>query len=150
MSTVNPNDSARVRQNRQDAEAAFSQLPAERDRSPEEIEADIRRTRSNMDSTLSELQNRLMGARKDLVNQFTHNFTEAVIRNPVPAALLGTGLALVLASTLWRHRVPVVFAGSAIAWRKLYGPEEGRYERPELEHEYEYGPEPTASYHSDD
>lgn len=148
MSTVNPNDSARVRQNRQDAEAAFSQLPADRDGSPEAIEADIRRTRSNMDSTLNELQSRLMGARHDLVNQFTHNLTEAVIRNPVPAALLGSGLVLVLASTLWRHRVPVVFAGSAIAWRKLYGPEEGRYQRPE--YEYEHSPEPTVSYHSDE
>jgi ElaB/YqjD/DUF883 family membrane-anchored ribosome-binding protein len=138
MSTVNPNDDARIRRNREDAEIAFTQndVGTARDdatgaRSPEEIEAEISRTRAQMDGTLSQLQRRLGEKPNEVADQFVHNLTEAVIRNPVPALLVATGAVWVMGSTLWRHRVPVALAGSAYAWHRVYGPEEGRYYRPE-------------------
>ena len=122
MSSINPNEDARIRQNREDARAAFSQT--DRERTPEEIEADIRTTRSEMDGTLSQLQRRLSSAPNEMVGDFTESFKQAVVRNPVPAALIAAGLVVVAGSTLLRHRVPLALVGSAVAWRKMYGPEE--------------------------
>lgn len=77
-------------------------------RSAEEIQDDIRRTRSQMDDTLTELQRKLSPDRiTDEVfsylrggggAEFMHNFNEAVKRNPVPAAMMGIGMAWLMMS----------------------------------------------------
>lgn len=135
MSTVNPNpnDEERIRQARRDAEVAFTQggeqlgRGADGGRSPEEIESEIRQTRAQMDGTLSRLQRKLSSKPNEVVDEFTENLTQAIVRNPVPTVLLGTGLLWMMGSFLIRHRVPVALVGSAVAWRKMYGPEEGHY-----------------------
>lgn len=133
MSTTNPNDDARLRETRRDAEIAFGRSDETTARSPEEIENEIRHTRAQMDGTLSQLQRKLTGAPNEAIGEFTQNLTQAVVRNPVPTVLLGTGLLWMMGSFLWRHRVPVAMVGSAVAWRKMYGPEEGQlYYRPDI------------------
>ena len=122
--TDNPNDSTRIQQNRADAKAAFSQMEPDRveqrparatstatysdDRSPDEIEHDIQRTRSQMDETLTALQRKLSPdritdgvidyIRHGGASEFVDNFSESVKRNPVPVALVGIGLAWLMMS----------------------------------------------------
>lgn len=77
-------------------------------RSPEEIQQDIRQTRSQMDDTLDAIQRRLSPSNlmDEALNylrhgggtEFTHNFNESVKRNPVPTALVGIGLAWLMMS----------------------------------------------------
>lgn len=77
-------------------------------RSPKEIEQEIRQTRSQMDSTLDAIQQRLSpGYLMDEAfrylrygggNEFVHNFNESVKRNPVPMTLMGVSLAWLMMS----------------------------------------------------
>jgi ElaB/YqjD/DUF883 family membrane-anchored ribosome-binding protein len=77
-------------------------------RSPEEIEQEIRQTRSQMDDTLDAIQQRLSpGYLMDEAfrylrygggNEFVHNFNESIKRNPVPMALMGVSLAWLMMS----------------------------------------------------
>ncbi|HEX5515609.1 MAG TPA: DUF3618 domain-containing protein [Gammaproteobacteria bacterium] len=77
-------------------------------RSPEEIEQEIRQTRSQMDNTLDAIQQRLSpGYLMDEAfrylrygggNEFVHNFNESIKRNPVPMALMGVSLAWLMMS----------------------------------------------------
>lgn len=132
MNTTNPHDDARLRETRRDAEIAFGRSD-QAARSPEDIENEIHHTRAQLDSTLSQLQRKLTGAPNEAIGEFTQNLTQAVVRNPVPTILLGTGLLWMMGSFLWRHRVPVAMVGSAVAWRKMYGPEQGQlYYRPDI------------------
>jgi ElaB/YqjD/DUF883 family membrane-anchored ribosome-binding protein len=77
-------------------------------RSPEEIQREIRETRSQMDSTLDAIQQRLSPSsltdemihylRYGGANEFAHNLNEAVKRNPVPVTLMGIGVAWLMMS----------------------------------------------------
>jgi ElaB/YqjD/DUF883 family membrane-anchored ribosome-binding protein len=77
-------------------------------RSPDEIQQEIRETRSQMDSTLDAIQQRLSPSsltdemihylRNGGANEFAHNLNEAVKRNPVPVTLMGIGLAWMMMS----------------------------------------------------
>lgn len=73
-------------------------------RRPENIEADIERTRAELNDTLSALQSRLSpGQLFDQAlrylrqsgggDSFVHNLTDTVKHNPMPTALIGVGLA---------------------------------------------------------
>lgn len=77
-------------------------------RSPDEIQQDIRQTRSQMDSTLDAIQQRLSPShlmdeairylRHGGGNEFAHNLNESIKRNPVPVTLMGIGLAWLMMS----------------------------------------------------
>lgn len=87
-------------------------------RSPAEIEADIARTRADMDETLDALQHRLSPemitaqARSYLAEQteggreLVENFIEAVRRNPLPMALLGLSVGWLMLSGRRGSRMP--------------------------------------------
>lgn len=78
------------------------------DRSPEEIESDIERTRAEVSSTLDAIQQKLTPgqlidqavsyARTSLPADFGANLGNAVRDNPLPVALVGIGLAWLMAS----------------------------------------------------
>ena len=73
------------------------------DRSPDEIEADLDHTRARMEADLAALQDRLSPGylmdealryvRTGAVAEYFRNLGEAAKRNPMPLALVGTGLA---------------------------------------------------------
>ena len=73
------------------------------DRSPDEIEADIDHTRARMDADLAALEDRLSPGhlldeamrtlRTGAAAEYFHNLGETAKRNPVPLALVSTGLA---------------------------------------------------------
>ena len=73
------------------------------DRSPDEIEADIDQTRARMDADLAALEDRLSPGhlideamrtlRTGAAAEYFHNLGETAKRNPVPLALVSTGLA---------------------------------------------------------
>ena len=77
-------------------------------RRPDEIQADIERTRSDMDATLSAIENRLTPGqlvdqgidylRNSGANEFVSNLGNSVKQNPLPVALVGIGLAWLMAS----------------------------------------------------
>ena len=72
-------------------------------RSPQEIEADIARTRGHIDSTLREIESRLTSEqmmhqaldylRGSGANEFVSNLRGSVKHNPLPVSLVGIGLA---------------------------------------------------------
>ncbi|MHB0775191.1 DUF3618 domain-containing protein [Halomonas sp. WWR20] len=78
-------------------------------RSPEEIEADIDRTRSHLDETLSDLEQRIdpqewVHDAYDYVshggaNEFVSNLGRTIKHNPVPCVLLGVGLGWLMYSS---------------------------------------------------
>ena len=107
MSSINPNEDARILRNRRDAQAAFTLGGDASNPSPEEIESEIRHTRAQMDGTLSELQRKLSSKPNEVLEEFVENLSQAVVRNPVPTVLLGAGLLWIMGSFLIRHRVPV-------------------------------------------
>ena len=85
-------------------------------RSPQEIEADIARTRGHIDSTLREIENRLTPEqiihqafdylRGSGANEFVTNLRGSVKHNPLPVSLVGIGLAwLMMADRTQRHTV---------------------------------------------
>lgn len=73
------------------------------ERSPDEIEADIDHTRARMDADLAALEDRLSpghlideamrALRTGAAAEYFHNLGETAKRNPVPLALVSTGLA---------------------------------------------------------
>jgi hypothetical protein len=75
---------------------------------PEEIESSIRQTRAEMDATLHALEERLTPGqlidqgidylRHSGANEFVGNLGNSVKRNPVPVALVGIGLAWLMAT----------------------------------------------------
>lgn len=77
-------------------------------RSPDEIQQEIRQTRSQMDDTLDAIQQRLSPGnlmeeairylRQGGGNDFAHNLNESIKRNPVPVTLMGIGLAWLMMS----------------------------------------------------
>lgn len=77
-------------------------------RRPEEILAEIERTRSDMDATLSAIEHRLTPGqlvdqgidylRHSGANEFVHNLGGSVKHNPLPVALVGIGLAWLMAA----------------------------------------------------
>lgn len=77
-------------------------------RSPNRIQEEIRETRSQMDSTLDAIQQKLSPhnltdelihyVRNGGANEFAQNLNEAVKRNPVPVALMGIGMAWLMMS----------------------------------------------------
>ncbi len=81
------------------------------DRRPDEILAEIDRTRGEMDRTLSAIEQRLTPGqlmdqsldylRNSGANEFVHNLGGAAKNNPLPVALVGIGLAWLMA--LGRH-----------------------------------------------
>lgn len=78
------------------------------DRSPDEILAEIERTRSELDSTLSAIEHRLTPGqlvdqgldylRHSGANEFARNLGGSVKHNPMPVTLVGIGLAWLMAS----------------------------------------------------
>ncbi|MGP1397956.1 MAG: DUF3618 domain-containing protein [Inquilinaceae bacterium] len=77
------------------------------DRTPEEIERDIDRTRAHMDSTISQIQDKLSPGQlmdealnyfQDGPGEFGRNLGRAVRDNPMPVALLGLGAAWLMIS----------------------------------------------------
>ena len=80
----------------------------EDNRRPEEIESDIERTRTEVSSTIDAIQNKLTPsqlmdqavayARTSLPADFGANLSNAVRDNPVPVALVGIGIAWLIAS----------------------------------------------------
>jgi len=78
------------------------------DRSPDEILAGIERTRSELDSTLSAIEHRLTPGqlvdqgldylRHSGANEFVQNLGGSVKHNPMPVALVGIGLAWLMAA----------------------------------------------------
>jgi hypothetical protein len=78
------------------------------DRRPEEIQAEIARTRGDMDATLTAIEQRLTPGqlidqgidylRSSGANEFVHNLGGSVKSNPMPVALVGIGLAWLMAS----------------------------------------------------
>jgi ElaB/YqjD/DUF883 family membrane-anchored ribosome-binding protein len=77
------------------------------ERRPEEIQAEIARTRAEMDGTLYAIEQRLTPGqlmdqgidylRHSGANEFVSNLGGAVKQNPVPVALMGIGLAWMMA-----------------------------------------------------
>lgn len=77
-------------------------------RRPEEIESDIERTRAEVSSTIDAIQSKLTPgqlmdqavayARTSLPADFGSNLSNAVRDNPIPVALVGIGLAWLMAS----------------------------------------------------
>lgn len=77
-------------------------------RSPDRIQDEIRATRSQMDSTLDAIQQKLSPhnltdelihyVRNGGANEFAQNLNEAVKRNPVPVTLMGIGMAWLMMS----------------------------------------------------
>lgn len=78
------------------------------DRSPDEIERDIRHTRDEVSSTLDAIQSKLTPGqmmdqalnymRSSLPADFGRNLNESVRNNPIPVALVGIGLAWMMMS----------------------------------------------------
>jgi len=78
------------------------------ERRPEEIEADIARTRGDMNATLTAIEQRLTPGqlvdqgldyiRNSGANQFVSNLGGAVKNNPIPVALMGIGMAWLMAT----------------------------------------------------
>ena len=78
------------------------------DRSPDEILAEIERTRSELDSTLSAIEHRLTPGqlvdqgldylRHSGANEFVQNLGGSVKHNPMPVSLVGIGLAWLMAA----------------------------------------------------
>ncbi|HUG76507.1 MAG TPA: DUF3618 domain-containing protein, partial [Burkholderiales bacterium] len=78
------------------------------DRSPDEILAEIERTRSELDSTLSAIEHRLTPGqlvdqgldylRHSGANEFVRNLGGSVKHNPMPVSLVGIGLAWLMAA----------------------------------------------------
>jgi ElaB/YqjD/DUF883 family membrane-anchored ribosome-binding protein len=78
------------------------------DRRPEEIEAEIARTRGDMDATLTAIEQRLTPGqlvdqgidylRNSGANEFVHNLGGSVKNNPLPVALMGIGIAWLMAT----------------------------------------------------
>ncbi|HEY4541784.1 MAG TPA: DUF3618 domain-containing protein, partial [Noviherbaspirillum sp.] len=81
----------------------------EDNRRPEEIESDIERTRAEMSSTIDAIQDKLTPgqmmdqalqyARTSLPADFGSNLGAAVRENPVPVALIGVGIAWMMAQS---------------------------------------------------
>lgn len=77
------------------------------ERRPEEIQAEIARTRAEMDGTLSAIEHRLTPGqlvdqgldymRNSGANEFVSNLGGSVKQNPLPVALVGVGLAWLMA-----------------------------------------------------
>ncbi len=77
-------------------------------RRPDEILAEIERTRSDMDATLNAIEHRLTPGqlvdqgidylRNSGANEFVSNLGNSVKQNPLPVALVGIGLAWLMAS----------------------------------------------------
>jgi uncharacterized phage infection (PIP) family protein YhgE len=77
-------------------------------RRPDEILAEIERTRSDMDATLSAIEHRLTPGqlvdqgidylRHSGANEFVHNLGGSVKQNPLPVALVSIGLAWLMAA----------------------------------------------------
>ncbi|HEX2198683.1 MAG TPA: DUF3618 domain-containing protein [Burkholderiales bacterium] len=78
------------------------------DRRPEEIEAEIARTRGDMDATLTAIEHRLTPGqlidqgldylRGSGANEFVSNLGGSVKNNPIPVALMGIGMAWLMAT----------------------------------------------------
>lgn len=78
------------------------------ERRPEEIEADIARTRGDMNATLTAIEQRLTPGqlvdqgldyiRNSGANQFVSNLGSSVKNNPIPVALMGIGMAWLMAT----------------------------------------------------
>ena len=79
-------------------------------RRPEEIEAEIARTRGDMNATLSAIEQRLTPGqlvdqglayvRHSGANEFVSNLGGSVKNNPIPVALMGIGIAWLM-HTSW-------------------------------------------------
>ena len=78
------------------------------ERRPEEIQAEIARTRGDMDATLSAIEQRLTPGqlidqgldyvRSSGANEFVSNLGGSVKNNPIPVALMGIGMAWLMAT----------------------------------------------------
>ena len=78
------------------------------ERRPEEIQAEIARTRGDMDATLTAIEQRLTPGqlvdqgldylRSSGANEFVHNLGGSVKNNPLPVALMGIGIAWLMAT----------------------------------------------------
>ncbi len=78
-------------------------------RSPEEIEADINKTRSHLDDTLSDFQERFSSdhmmhsameyVKSDSAKDYFSNLGRSVRDNPMPAALIGVGIGWLIYSS---------------------------------------------------
>ena len=78
------------------------------ERRPEEIQAEIARTRGDMDATLTAIEQRLTPGqlvdqgldylRNSGANEFVHNLGGSVKNNPLPVALMGIGIAWLMAT----------------------------------------------------
>jgi ElaB/YqjD/DUF883 family membrane-anchored ribosome-binding protein len=85
-------------------------------REPEQIQADIERTRSELDHTLSAIEHRLTPGqlvdqgmdylRRHGAREYVSNLGESVKRDPLPLALVGIGLAWLMASDRGRSGEP--------------------------------------------
>ncbi|MFC0338089.1 Protein of unknown function [Kushneria avicenniae] len=77
-------------------------------RSPEEIEADINRTRSHLDDTLSDFQERFSSdhmmhsameyVKSDSARDYFSNLGRSIRDNPMPAAMIGVGIGWLIYS----------------------------------------------------
>jgi hypothetical protein len=86
-------------------------------RAPEEIQADIERTRGDLDETLSALESRLTPGqlmdqswsylRNSGAREYVQRLGETVKEDPVPLALVGVGLAWLMLSDRGRSRRPL-------------------------------------------
>lgn len=89
-------------------------------RRPDEIEAEIARTRSDLDQTLSAIESRLTPGqlmdqglhyvRNSSARQYFSNLGEAARTDPIPLALVGVGLAWLMMSS-GRSRMPAADEG---------------------------------------
>jgi hypothetical protein len=94
------------------------------ERRPEEIEAEIERTRASMDATLNAIEGRLTPGqlvdqgldylRHSGANEFVSNLGHSVKQHPLPVTLVGLGVAwLMMADRLPGPSRPVDLAGKA-------------------------------------
>ena len=94
-------------------------------RRPEEIEAEIQRTRSELDETLSAIERRLTPGqivdqgidylRGSSAREYVRNLGESVKREPIPLALVGVGLAWLMLSDR-RSRSPEAYDEYGTDW----------------------------------
>ncbi|MCM5704535.1 DUF3618 domain-containing protein [Larsenimonas salina] len=78
-------------------------------RSPEEIEADIKSTRSHLDETLSDFQARFSSdsmmntamdyVKSDSAKEYFSNLSRSIKENPVPTAMIGLGIGWLIYSS---------------------------------------------------
>jgi len=107
-------------------------------RRPEEIESDIERTRADFSSTIEAIQNKLTPS--ELMDQavdyalsttpgaFSANLVNSVRDNPIPVALIGVGIAWLMAAGRKQETIPPHMRRQRVTRRAFYPDAESAYD----------------------